>query len=321
MAAHRPHRYHALEPRCGPARTAHPRDAGPVRSGRPMRWLDVLASGLLSTCQDSGRPGWAHLGVPRSGALDGPAYELANRLVGNPASAAVLESTLGGLAVRSSTPMVVALTGAMADLVVGGRVCAWGEPVPVAAGETVEISAPRWGVRSYLAVAGGIAVEPVLGSRSTDLLSGTGPAPLRAADRLPLGDPGSAPRPVDVALFLAPARPRLAAAVVGAAARMVRPRGPREVRGHHIRRDPAVQPGGRWAHRVRRRAPPRRRAAQRGARAGCRPDPTGRAAGDLPRRPPDDRRLPGDRRRRDRDLATCAQLAPGARVRFRAPAQ
>ena len=286
-----------------------------------MRWLDVLASGLLSTCQDSGRPGWAHLGVPRSGALDGPAYELANRLVGNPASAAVLESTLGGLAVRSSTPMVVALTGAMADLVVGGRVCAWGEPVPVAAGETVEISAPRWGVRSYLAVAGGIAVEPVLGSRSTDLLSGTGPAPLHAADRLPLGDPGSAPRPVDVALFLAPPDPAWLRLSWG-------PRHEWFVRADRERFAATTYVVTQQSNRV---------------GVGLTGFAVGRHRDDeLPSEglvlgavqiPPDGQPVifladhpttggyPVIGVVATADLATCAQLAPGARVRFRAPAQ
>jgi biotin-dependent carboxylase-like uncharacterized protein len=166
-----------------------------------MRWLEVLDPGLLSTCQDNGRPGLAHLGVPRSGALDMPAYALANRLVGNDAGAAVIETTFGDLRLRASAATAVAVTGALAEVAVGGRAQAWGEALAVAAGEVVEVAVPRSGVRSYLAAAGGIAVSPVLGSRSRDLLGGIGPPPLRAGDRLPLGEPPALPAAVDVALF------------------------------------------------------------------------------------------------------------------------
>ncbi|WP_433894069.1 biotin-dependent carboxyltransferase family protein [Streptomyces sp. CA-111067] len=150
--------------------------------------LRVLRAGALTTVQDEGRRGQAHLGVPGSGALDGPAYRLGNRLVGNPAGAACLETTVNGCAVRVSRAAVVAVTGAACGVRVDGRPAAWGAPVRVPAGAVVELEAATRGLRSYLAVAGGVAVEPVLGSRSTDLLSGLGPAPLAADDELPIGD-------------------------------------------------------------------------------------------------------------------------------------
>ena len=166
-----------------------------------MRTVEILDAGPLTTVQDAGRPGYAHLGVPRSGALDGPAYELANRLVGNGAGQAVLEVTVGGLRLRAGQAMSVAVTGAPGAVSVGGRGGAWGQPLAVAAGEELAVGRPSWGVRSYLAVGGGFAVEPVLGSCSTDVLSGLGPPTVRAGDVLAVGDPTGAVAAVDVALF------------------------------------------------------------------------------------------------------------------------
>ncbi|BCB80507.1 biotin-dependent carboxyltransferase family protein [Phytohabitans flavus] len=158
--------------------------------------IEVLRAGPLTTVQDLGRPGFAHLGVPRAGALDGPALRLANRLVGNAPDAAGLEVTAGGCSLRLRSAGTVALTGASAPLSVDGRPAGFGLPVPVPAGAVVTAGRVVHGVRSYLAVGGGIAVEPVLGSRSTDTLSGLGPAPLRDGDRLPLGEPAT-PSTVD----------------------------------------------------------------------------------------------------------------------------
>lgn len=149
--------------------------------------LEVLAGGVLTTVQDRGRPGFAHLGVPRAGALDRPAAELANRLVGNPADAAVLEVTLGGLVLRSEAGVWVAVTGAPAPVTVGSMAGAHTQAVWLPAGATLGLGTPDAGVRSYVAVAGGIAVEPVLGSRSTDTLAGLGPPPVEAGQVLPVG--------------------------------------------------------------------------------------------------------------------------------------
>jgi biotin-dependent carboxylase-like uncharacterized protein len=151
--------------------------------------ITVVRPGPLTTVQDLGRPGWAHLGVPRSGALDAPALRLANRLVGNAESAAGLETTLLGCAVRFARPAVVAVTGATAPVLVDGVPGAFGAALQVPAGATLDVGRAVGGVRSYLAVAGGIDVEPVLGSRSTDTLSGLGPARLAKGGTLPIGTP------------------------------------------------------------------------------------------------------------------------------------
>jgi biotin-dependent carboxylase-like uncharacterized protein len=125
--------------------------------------------------------GQAALGVPRAGACDRRAYELANRLVGNDPGAAVIEVTFGGLVLRADADTVIATTGAPCT---GAPLNA---PTTLRAGEMLRLGPPRSGLRTYVAVRGGIAVPSVLGSRSTDLLSGLGPAPLRAGDVLPIG--------------------------------------------------------------------------------------------------------------------------------------
>jgi biotin-dependent carboxylase-like uncharacterized protein len=139
--------------------------------------IELLDTGPLTTVQDRGRPGLAHLGVPPSGAADPRAYELGNRLVGNRPGAASLESTLAGPRLRFLAPALVALTGAEQRAAFA-----------VAAGEVLEVGAYSGGARAYVSVRGGIDVEPVLGSRSTDLLSGLGPPILRAGDVLRIGE-------------------------------------------------------------------------------------------------------------------------------------
>ncbi|MFD7407580.1 biotin-dependent carboxyltransferase family protein [Streptomyces sp. NPDC059866] len=168
------------------------------------RALAIVRAGALTTVQDLGRPGHAHLGVPRSGALDAPAALLVNRLAGNPPEAAVLETTLNGCALRPRSAVTVAVGGAPCPVTVGGRPAAWGAPVRVPAGALLDVGAAFSGVRSYVAVSGGIAVEPVLGSRSTDLLSGLGPPPLTDGTVLPLGHPAGPHARVDVAPQPAP---------------------------------------------------------------------------------------------------------------------
>ncbi|MFF9377615.1 biotin-dependent carboxyltransferase family protein [Streptomyces griseoluteus] len=168
------------------------------------RALVVVRAGALTTVQDRGRPGHAHLGVPRSGALDPPAAALVNRLVGNSPDAAVLETTLDGCALRARSAVTVAVGGAPCPVRVSGRPAPWGAPVRVPSGEVLEVGAAVAGVRSYLAVSGGVAVEPVLGSRATDLLSGLGPPPLADGTVLPLGPPTAAPARLDTAPQPAP---------------------------------------------------------------------------------------------------------------------
>jgi biotin-dependent carboxylase-like uncharacterized protein len=169
------------------------------------RALVVVRAGALTTVQDRGRPGHAHLGVPRSGALDRTAAALVNRLVGNPPEAAVLETTVNGCALRPRSAVTVAVGGAPCPVTVDGRPVAWGAPVHVPAGALLDIGTVVSGVRGYVAVSGGVAVDPVLGSRSTDLLSGLGPPPVTDGTVLPLGTPGSLHARVDLAPQPAPA--------------------------------------------------------------------------------------------------------------------
>ncbi|WP_039923184.1 biotin-dependent carboxyltransferase family protein [Amycolatopsis decaplanina] len=154
-----------------------------------MRALEVVETGPLALVQDLGRPGYAHLGVPPSGALDVPALKLANRLVGNDEAAAGVECLFGGLRLRAKTSCTVAVTGPAVAVEVDGRPVGSHAPVWLAAGQIVAIGAPATGLRCYLAVSGGIMVDAELGSRSRDVLSEIGPAPLRAGDLLPLGAP------------------------------------------------------------------------------------------------------------------------------------
>ncbi|OKK15096.1 allophanate hydrolase [Streptomyces sp. CB00455] len=155
-----------------------------------MSGLLVVRPGALTTVQDGGRAGYAHLGVPRSGALDTAAYALANRLLGNAPGAAALETTVDGVGLLALAATTVAVTGAPCAVRVSGRPVAWGAPVRLPAGAELEVGRAEWGLRSYVAVRGGLAVPPVLGSRSTDLLSGLGPPALSAGMPLPVGPPG-----------------------------------------------------------------------------------------------------------------------------------
>ena len=163
-----------------------------------MRTLEVLAPGPAALVQDLGRPGLAHLGVPPSGALDQPALRLANRLTGNPESAAGIEALLGGLRLRAGASCTIAVTGAAVSVTVDGRPIGSHVPVHLRTGQTVALGTPARGLRCYLAVSGGIAVEPELRSRSRDVLSEIGPPPLAAGDVLPVGAPTGVPSGVDV---------------------------------------------------------------------------------------------------------------------------
>ncbi|RSN68353.1 biotin-dependent carboxyltransferase family protein [Actinomadura sp. WAC 06369] len=162
------------------------------------RLLDVLATGPLATVQDLGRRGHAALGVGTSGAADPASLRLANRALGNPEGAAAIEVTLGGLRVRSRGGVFAAVTGAPAPLVLDGRPAPPNAVLHVPDGAELRLGVPPTGLRSYLAVRGGVAVPPVLGSRATDTLSGLGPAPLAPGAVLPVGPPPDAPPLLDV---------------------------------------------------------------------------------------------------------------------------
>jgi biotin-dependent carboxylase-like uncharacterized protein len=247
-------------------------DSAPAWTGP----IEIVRPGPLATIQDLGRPGYGHLGVPRSGAADAESLRLANRLVGNDEGAAGLEFTLGRAMVRFHADAVVAVTGATTPVSIDPPVAPGGEPgsggpdgwasdggpgggaddggpgggasdagqaahagqagrpaqarqdltLAVTAGTVLRLGAPLGGLRTYLAISGGIGVPAVLGSRSSDLLSRLGPRPLRAGDRLPVGalwvsdaptsapEAGAAPgatKPAAAAPVAATAKPAIAA--------------------------------------------------------------------------------------------------------------
>jgi biotin-dependent carboxylase-like uncharacterized protein len=170
--------------------------------------LTVLATGPLTTVQDLGRPGQAALGIGRSGACDRASAALANRLVGNRADDAVLEVTFGGLTVRAGADLLVVTTGARCP---GAPHAA---PTVLRRGQQLRLGPPVSGLRTYLAVRGGIAVPPVLGSRATDLLAGLGPAVVATGDVLPIGEPVDPAPGVDLAPVPEPTAGELTATVL-----------------------------------------------------------------------------------------------------------
>lgn len=162
--------------------------------------LRILAADWPVLVQDLGRPGFAFMGVSDSGALDRGALAAANAAVGNPENAAAIEITLGGLRLAVERPMTIAVTGAPAPITVrtsdGHTIGApHGRPLRLSEGDEVGLATPLRGTRSYLAVAGGLDVAPVLRSAATDTLAGIGPAPLKAGDRVAIG-PAGGDRPV-----------------------------------------------------------------------------------------------------------------------------
>jgi biotin-dependent carboxylase-like uncharacterized protein len=154
--------------------------------------LEVLEPGLLLTVQDLGRRGFEHLGVPRAGAADPLALARANAAVGNDPGAAALEATLLGPRLRALREVDIAVAGADLGAVVepGGRAVVLGEAIRLGRDDVLafeETGDPGRGCRAYIAVAGGIDVRPVLGSRSTSLVGGFGGfdgRPLRSGDVL-----------------------------------------------------------------------------------------------------------------------------------------
>ncbi len=155
--------------------------------------LEVLRTGPLALVEDLGRTGMASIGVTRSGATDRRAHTLANRLVANPDSHATIEVTFGGFSARVRGGGVdIAVTGADTNPAANGIPFGTNSIQHFRGGDVISLGTPHTGLRSYLAVRGGFAVDPVLGSRSHDTLSGIGPRPLRAGDALPVGAPTDA---------------------------------------------------------------------------------------------------------------------------------
>lgn len=152
--------------------------------------LKVLDPGPLTTVQDAGRTGYAAKGYRVCGAADSYAYRLGNMLIGNTPGAAVLECTLRGAALQFETDTVFALTGAVSPAALDGVPVPYYAPLFAKAGSTLQMGMTSTGLRSYLAVGGGIATLPMLGSRATDLkccIGGLDGRKLAKGDTLPTG--------------------------------------------------------------------------------------------------------------------------------------
>jgi biotin-dependent carboxylase-like uncharacterized protein len=167
--------------------------------------IEVVKPGALTTVQDLGRPGFAALGIPRSGAADRSSLKLANRLVGNAESAAALECTLIGPSLLFRDEALISITGAPVVARLNGEELALNSAFSVAPGGLLELATASAGLRSYIAVRGGIETQPVMGSLSSDLLSGLGPAPLKAGQLLESGEPAGEVPAIGVAAVAAPA--------------------------------------------------------------------------------------------------------------------
>lgn len=159
--------------------------------------LRVIDPGLQTLVEDNGRPGAAGIGVGVSGTSVARAYRQANRLVGNQLGAAALELSHGGFTVEAIGTAVLAFTGAPRDARItgpfGSRIAPAGQAFRLSVGERLTLSAPAQGLRTVLALRGGVAETPVLGSRSRDTLAALGPEPLRAGDVIGVENAGVLP--------------------------------------------------------------------------------------------------------------------------------
>jgi biotin-dependent carboxylase-like uncharacterized protein len=149
--------------------------------------LIVEQPGLLSLIQDLGRPGLGHLGVSPSGAFDRNALRQVNVLLGNDPGAAVIEVLGGGLVLRANELAVCAVTGVGGSITLDGGPAPYGRAFRMQPGQHLILGPPTTGLRTYVGIAGGFAVAGELGSSATDTLAGLGPAPLKAGDRLAVG--------------------------------------------------------------------------------------------------------------------------------------
>ncbi|WP_134682050.1 urea amidolyase family protein [Paracoccus ravus] len=166
---------------------AQAKDAGGEQATPPASGLVVTRADRPALYQDLGRPGHADQGVSVSGAVDRASLIRANRLVGNPPGMAAIEVTFGGFALRTDRAATLAATGAPCPLEIrtadGRRLAAEiDRAVTLDAGDELVLGTPARGMRTYLALRGGIEVLPALGSASTDTLARIGPPPIATGD-------------------------------------------------------------------------------------------------------------------------------------------
>src|SRR6202034_1455935 len=159
--------------------------------------IEVIKPGLATSVQDAGRPGYYNIGIPLSGGLDQYTLRAANLLVGNEPGAAALEATLLAPELLFRAPSIVAVTGAEATPKLNGEARPRNESSAVRADDRLTFDFMKVGARIYIAVAGGIDVPPVLGSRSTyalGALGGFSGRKLAAGDVIPVGRAGAGAR-------------------------------------------------------------------------------------------------------------------------------
>ena len=164
---------------------------GPAKAGHYVRSITVLRPGLFTTIQDIGRWGHQASGVPVSGPMDRLSHRVANALVGNEPTAALLEATLAGPEIRIENGAVIAVTGADLGARLDAEDIPLHRPIKCRPGAVLRFGERRSGARAYIAFSGGITVAPMLGSRATHTYSSLGGLDGRtivAGDRLPLGD-------------------------------------------------------------------------------------------------------------------------------------
>lgn len=152
-----------------------------------MEIFEVIQPGSFTTVQDQGRFGYQQFGVPISGAIDSFAYRVANILVGNFQDQAVLEATVFGPTLNVLNQGVIAITGGDLSPFIADTPLRMWESVSVESGDVIQFKGPKSGCRAYIAVAGGIDVPEVMGSRSTYVagkIGGIDGRPLEAGDRL-----------------------------------------------------------------------------------------------------------------------------------------
>ena len=210
--------YQMFDPRREPPAYLAPGDTVRFAPAQPEDWeeagevaavgLAVLDGGLLTTVQDLGRQGFQAYGVPVAGAMDPFALQAANAMVGNPLGEAALELTVVGPRLRATAACAVGLAGADLGARLNGQAIAPWQAYLLAAGDVLEFGGPLSGCRAYLAVAGGLDLPLVLGSRSTYLRGGFGGVEgraLRAGDVLSLRAPGAGALPLRGRGFTPPA--------------------------------------------------------------------------------------------------------------------
>jgi biotin-dependent carboxylase-like uncharacterized protein len=128
--------------------------------------IEVIKPGIYSTIQDKGRLGYAHLGIPPSGAIDGISYHLANAVLGNDDNDAVIEITFGGAEFKFHIHTAISLTGGDYTATINGQKIPMNQLIPVEENDVLQFGQRRSGVRTYLGILGGINTKQVLGSRS-----------------------------------------------------------------------------------------------------------------------------------------------------------